>query len=125
MVVDDEKDILATTSSALKKKGYAVRSFDSGQAAIEHVKKVGCHECSILLSDIRMPRVDGFELSRQIKAMCPSTKIILVTAYPVTELELKSVVPSTIDGLLQKPFSMARLLEVIGKLVEEKKRTLS
>lgn len=122
MVVDDEKDILATTSSALKKRGYAVSSFDNGQAAIEHVKEAGCHECSILLSDIRMPGVDGFELSRQIKTMCPGIKIILVTAYPVTELELKSVVPSTIDGLLQKPFSMARLLEVISKLAEEKKR---
>jgi CheY-like chemotaxis protein len=61
---------------------------------------------ALLISDIKMPRMNGFELVRQIKQIYSDINIVLITAFEVKESEFVTVLPSTkIDDLVKKPVS--------------------
>ena len=121
MIVDDEKDILTVINLVLKKEGYTVHSFGSGQEAIEHL--LSCSDCCTLISDIRMPGMNGFELAKKIKTIRPEMRIILASAYLVDESELKNLLLSTkVNAVLEKPFHFSKLFETIDRVIEEKKQ---
>jgi DNA-binding NtrC family response regulator len=114
MVIDDESDLLGVTTKMLEKNGYSVHAFESPIKAIEHVKNGGCKDCTIVLSDIRMPSISGFEVVRQLKEVRPEMGVILMTAFKINKSEVQMVLPSTkVDSFLNKPFRSADLIEAI------------
>jgi DNA-binding NtrC family response regulator len=116
VLVDDNEDILRVFRAYLTKQGYSVHAFSDPTTAYEHIK-YNPKVCSILLSDIRMPGISGFELARRVKALNPDTKVILMTGFDFTMSEFNDILPSTeIVGILEKPFR----LESIDELLEKK-----
>ena len=114
MFVDDEPDILSVIAKGLRKAGFAVHSFDNPLRALRHIEVDGCKECKIVVSDIKMPELSGFQLVRKLKGLRPDMKVILVTAFEVNKPEFESLFPSTpIDFLMQKPFAASQLVEVL------------
>src|SRR5437870_8896809 len=77
MIAEDEPDLLATTRMMLEKESYKVHGFSSPIAALSHVED-GCKECKLVLSDIRMSGMSGFELVRRVKELRPEMKVILI-----------------------------------------------
>src|SRR5919197_1206951 len=119
MVVDDDKDILTVTSRALEQSGYEVHGFSDPIAALEHVEN-GCEQCEVLVSDVRMPNMTGFQLVRRIKELKPSMKIIMMTAFEVNKPEFESVFPSTpIDRVMRKPFLPSLLADEIKEIYRQ------
>jgi CheY-like chemotaxis protein len=113
MLVDDETDLLAITTKWLEKGEYSVHGFADPIKALEHLNS-GCMVCSIVVSDIRMPGMGGFELVRQVKVLRPEIKVILMTAFKINQSEAQLVLPSTkVDAFLKKPFKTAELIEAI------------
>ena len=113
MVVDDETDILTTVMRGLENNGFKVRGFADPVAALQHFENGG-DTFTIVISDVRMPKVSGFQLVRRIKELCPELKVILMSAFEINKPEFDKVLPSTkVDGFLCKPFSISQLLEVI------------
>jgi two-component system response regulator ChvI len=117
--VDDEPDILSVLKKSLEDDGYEVYGFTHPVAALEHFKDKPEYY-SVLISDIRMPKMSGFELARMIRNLNSEIKIILMTAFEVNMSEFNKVLPSIkIDALLHKPFKLARVQEVLEKTIHE------
>ena len=88
MVVDDEKDILRIIKRDLESTNeFQVEIFSSGVDALSSFKNHELGYYDVIITDIRMPRMNGFELYRQLKEMNPSTKIAFITAFEINKDE--------------------------------------
>lgn len=115
MVVEDEIDLLTVITGMLESKGYQVHGFTDPEKALAHVNE--CKECATVISDIRMPGMNGFQLVRALKNKRPDMKVILMSAFEIHKKEWKQTVLSTeVDQFITKPFRTQELLEAIGDL---------
>lgn len=120
MLVDDEEDIVRVTERLLKNEGYEVHTFHDPVTAMNHVVVGNCKQCSILISDIKMPNMSGFELARLVKIARPEMKTILTSSFVIHEGEFEKVLPSVkVDGFIGKPFSKADLIEAVKKYASQ------
>lgn len=120
MVVDDDKDDLEVTVRGLVRAGYKVHKFSDPLMALEHIEHDGCKDCNLLLSDVHMPSMNGFQLVRRIKELRPSMKIVLMTGFEMHKHEFGTVFPSThVDRLIRKPFDLTELTIRIGETCKE------
>jgi two-component system cell cycle sensor histidine kinase/response regulator CckA len=118
MVVDDEPDLLATTRSTLEKEGYKVHAYANPITALDHIEH-GCKDCVVLVSDIKMPEMSGFELVRRVKELRPDLKVIFTSSFIIHKGEFAKVLPSAkVDDFIQKPFSKQELIEAIKKFAK-------
>jgi CheY-like chemotaxis protein len=121
MLVDDEADLLSITKRMLEKIGYKVHSFNTPVAALEHMNN-GCQDCELLVSDVRMPSMSGFEFVKRAKKLRPDIKVVLMSAFEIQRDEWARVLPATqVDGFITKPISLARLAENIKQCYQENK----
>lgn len=111
-VVDDDFRILESLESLLESAGYNVAVFSSGEAFLQS-RAVTAANC--LVTDIRMPNVDGLELQRRVKRQRPELPIIFMTAhYDDDEME-RRVVEDGAVGFLRKSFSGSEFLRAIRR----------
>jgi DNA-binding NtrC family response regulator len=114
LVVEDDRvqrDILA---DILTTSGYGVKAVGSGAAAIEALRDDGF---DLVLTDMRMPEMDGLELLREVKRLRPETEVVVMTAYATVETAVTAMKEGAID-YLGKPFDKDQLLMVVGRTVE-------
>jgi DNA-binding NtrC family response regulator len=113
MLVDDDMDIVTTTGMGLKRAGYDVHAFSDPLMAVQHVEQ-DSNKCEVLISDIRMPKMNGFQLVRRVNELRPHMKIIMMTAYEVNPPEFQTMFPTLrVDSVLKKPFPPSKLAEAI------------
>ncbi|TNC82386.1 MAG: nitrogen regulation protein NR(I) [Oleiphilus sp.] len=101
-IIDDDRSIRWVLEKALQKENYAIRSFESAEGVLEQLNKA---VPDAIISDIRMPGVDGLELLSKIQAQEPEVPVIIMTAHS----DLDSAVASYQSGAfeyLPKPFDM-------------------
>ena len=116
-LVDDDSDIVKVTTFALQKSGYVVHSFKDGLVALEDIELKCKDHVSMVITDMRMPGISGFELARRVRALKPDVPIILMTAFEINDIEFRQVFPSLrVDALLQKPFTIKALLQVVQQV---------
>ena len=116
LVVDDEHDIVNLTKQSLQRNGLKVSAFTDPVMALEDFKVNG-KTCSLILSDIRMPGINGYEFVKKVKKINSKVKVIFMTAFEINDKEFHNLLPDIkVDGFLQKPFSIQQLNEVIGKI---------
>lgn len=116
-VVDDEPLVLKNLQKILGRKGYAVEVFDTGEALL---KRLGQSPFDVVLSDVRMPGLDGMELLAAVKSRCPDTEIILLTGYGT----IADAVRATKKGAfnyLEKPAPPENLLTVVRQAVDRQR----
>jgi DNA-binding response OmpR family regulator len=117
MVVDDETDILAVVRSSLKRKGYNVETFSDSLLALIAFK-ANSPKYDLVISDIRMPKLNGFELCKELRKVSPEIKIIFMTAFEIDKAEFDKVMPSLkINGFIAKPFHASKLYGVISQVL--------
>lgn len=109
VVVDDDDGVRLVTSMSLKKGGYHVESFDSGQPALEFISE-HLADISLVVLDLRMPEMMGTEVLVEIRKFTRFIPVIICSGYlkDLDAIEDKSVKP---DSTLQKPVSPALMLE--------------
>jgi PAS domain S-box-containing protein len=114
LCVDDDTEILTFVSRCLEGDGYSTQCCKSGDEALE---LVGSGEFGVVLLDIAMPGIDGWETCRRIKAdpNLEGIKVYMVTAKPV-DTELPRVQEAQADGYLMKPFRAEDLLTLVHGL---------
>jgi ATP-dependent Lon protease len=78
LIVDDEKDICMALNILLTKEGYAVKEAYNGEEALERVKK---ENFDVIMTDIKMEKMDGFEVLKQAQKIAPETSVIMMTAF--------------------------------------------
>ncbi|HJT48230.1 MAG TPA: response regulator [Nitrososphaeraceae archaeon] len=117
LVVDDEPDIVDLINESLQKSGQKVSVFTDPTMALEDFK-VNCKTCSLILSDIRMPGINGYEFVKKAKEIDRQVKVILMSAFEINEREFHNMLPDIkVDAFLQKPFSIQQLNNIVEKLM--------
>ena len=118
MVVDDEKDILSILKAGLESKGFAIDAFASGEAALRSFVSHSLDHYDLVLTDIRMPVMNGFELYRRIKEKDPSVPIAFITAFEINEDEFSKVMPSIkVRDFIKKPIRVPELVERLNAIL--------
>lgn len=115
IVADDEPTIRDAIQSLLEERGALVESFPDGAGAIELIKKDG-DSIDLVISDVRMPDCNGYEVFRAAKSDAPNARIILMTGFGYDPNH--SIVRSSEEGLeacLFKPFRVDQLFEEVHK----------
>ena len=100
LIVDDEEDILNILKFILTKEGYQVDTALDGKQALQLFKK-GSYD--IVLTDLRMPEMDGIELLQRIKEIRPETEVLIMTAYASIESAVLAMKKGAADYIV-KPF---------------------
>jgi YesN/AraC family two-component response regulator len=122
MVVDDEKDILRVIKRDLEANNnntFKVDTFYSSELAIQAFDSHPKDYYDLILTDIRMPKINGFELYRRIKEKNPSMKIAFITAFEINKEEFNKVLPSIdVKDFIIKPVSMSDLSSKLKEIVK-------
>ena len=105
LLIDDESDIIFTYKSMLNEEGYNVDTFTDPRQALRHFARQDPLHYKLILLDVRMPDVNGFQIYYKFKAMNPNVKIIFVTALDIMGEEISSMLPnfSAEHDLIKKP----------------------
>jgi CheY-like chemotaxis protein len=113
LVVDDEDALRTVLSSELESEGYIVATAGDGDEAISILQG---KLFDLVLLDIKMPRVDGFEVLRFIKERYPATKVIMLTGFA----DLKNAIESKklgAEDFVSKPYDLVDLLTTIERVL--------
>jgi DNA-binding response OmpR family regulator len=117
LIVDDEKDITTILKSALQKYGFIVDVFNDPRDALSHFRAA---HYDLIILDIKMPYINGFELSRELSKRDPKAKIGFMTAFEINLDEARNVFP-TLNArfFIRKPISLQKLIEQIHSLIAD------
>ncbi len=99
LLTDDETDLIRLMCLALRKFGYQVFGANSGMQALEILKEESVH---ILITDLRMPEMSGFELMKQVRDLYPNTQVIVLTGHGDMDEVIQAMRHGAVD-YLQKP----------------------
>jgi CheY-like chemotaxis protein len=122
MIVDDEADILSVIKRGLEaKKELEVEIFSSAEAALKYFEAHPQNYYDLIITDIRMPNMNGFELYRRIRELDPSVRIAFITAFEINKEEFSKVIPSVeVTDFISKPVSIAILREKIRVMLPDR-----
>jgi DNA-binding NtrC family response regulator len=118
LVVDDEENAREGLSKILTKEGYNVEMAANGREAIDTLKRLSF---DLVITDMRMPLMDGFEVLREIKKMDESIGVIMITAYGEVESYLEAMNMGAFE-YINKPVRVNELKRVITKILDEKNK---
>lgn len=114
LIIDDDEPSLDAMSDALSSQGYFVVSKASGKAALREIQD---KRFDIVLTDLKMPDIDGIEILKAVKSMDPYTQVILITAYGSVDKAVEAM-KSGAEDFITKPVSLAELRGKIRKAIE-------
>ncbi|OGL40980.1 MAG: Fis family transcriptional regulator [Candidatus Schekmanbacteria bacterium RIFCSPHIGHO2_02_FULL_38_11] len=116
LLVDDEKNLLEFLNIMLTQEGYNVTVAYGGREAIDILHK---NEFDVVITDIKMPRVNGLEVLKFIKENSPDTIVIMITAFASHETAVEAMKAGAYD-YITKPFNNDQIKLVIKKAVEKR-----
>lgn len=117
LVLDDDPDIGNIFKLGLQKKfAYNVFAFTDPFLALEHFK-LNSEIYGLVISDVRMPAMNGYEFVTKVKQINRDVKVCLMSAFEINDLELGLPKSVRIDEFLQKPLSLEKLTKIIGGML--------
>ncbi len=114
LIVDDEEDMLETCRMVLEPFEFEVWTTTSPLKALEYLKS---KNIDVLITDLRMPEMDGLNLIKRAKALSPDTEILVFTAYASIETAVEAIKLGAFN-YIQKPFSKEQFIELIKRALE-------
>jgi CheY-like chemotaxis protein len=115
LLVDNEQDIINSVKRWLQADGFKVYGFTNPLQALEYFQN-NSGDIDLVLSDIRMQKMNGYELVKRIKAIRPETRVVFMTALEFNEDMSKILPPIKIDGFMLKPGSLENLINTIESI---------
>lgn len=120
LIVDDEEHLRITASQTLELAGYAPQALVSAEAALERLTP---DFAGVLVSDIRMPGMDGMSLLREVRRRDPDLPVILITGHGDISTAVEAMREGAWD-FLEKPFAGERLVEMVRRGIEKRRLSL-
>ncbi len=111
LLLDDEPIVGKRLKPALTKHGYEVEIFDTPTDAVKRIEE---KEFEIVVTDIYMDEMDGFQILERVLEKYPRTKVIVITGYAMMEMARKAMAQGAFD-FIAKPFKPDELREVVLK----------
>ncbi|NLP11047.1 sigma-54-dependent Fis family transcriptional regulator [bacterium] len=116
LIIDDEQAQRESLAGFLAKKGYQIQQAALAQEAIEIVQRM---PVDLLLTDLRMPGMDGRELLQKVKGINPEVEVIVMTAFGSLESAVAAMKEGALD-FLTKPIDLQQLELIVAKAIERK-----
>jgi len=117
LIVEDEKSLREVLKILLEEEGYDTESAVDGMEATEMIQQ---DIYDIVITDLKMPRADGFEVLRKVKEVSPSTNVIMITAFGTTESTIEAMKLGAYE-FIHKPFKIDEIRLVVNKAFERKR----
>ena len=118
-IIDDDQSMRWVLEKTLINNGYAVHAFESGSVALASFKRAPLKQRPhLVITDVRMPGINGFELMRQIRNISPQTPIIVMTAYTDLDTTQQSFEEGAFE-YLPKPFDIDDALDLVARACAE------
>jgi two-component system response regulator HydG len=115
LIVDDEASLLDSLRTLFGREGLSLLSAHDGREALELLRK---HAVQVLLTDLMMPGVDGFDLLKAARAVSPETEVIVMTAHGTVEKAVESMKEGAYD-FVTKPLKRAAIVRAVRKALEK------
>ncbi|MFT5370024.1 MAG: two-component system response regulator AtoC [Candidatus Latescibacterota bacterium] len=112
-VVDDDPSVLRSVSNYLQARGHHVQRFTEGSKAIDVLAREGV---DIVITDVQMPEMNGFEVLKRVKEISPRTEVIMITAFGDVENAVKAMREGAFD-FFSKPFKVQDLSAALQRTV--------
>ncbi len=109
LIVDDEKTVCNSCKKILTQAGYQVDMASSGEEALDKVRGNGF---DVVITDWRMPKMDGLEVARRVKQERPEVAVIIITGYPSVENSMEAI-RSGVADYVTKPFTPEELSDAM------------
>ena len=121
LVVEDNELNLEIASTLLKEAGFAVDTAENGKIAVEKVEAASADRYDLILMDIQMPEMDGYEATRRIRALPDAKKaalpIVAMTANAFED-DRKNALRAGMNGHIAKPLDIQKLFQVLSELLK-------
>ena len=114
LIIDDEDVILLSCRRILEKDGYSVETFQNGLVGIERVAEF---RPQVVLVDLKMPEIDGFEVIARVRAIDPDIVMVVITGYATIGTAVEAMRAGAFD-FLPKPFTPDELRVFVGRCFE-------
>jgi DNA-binding NtrC family response regulator len=118
LVIDDESIVRTSCSRSLTPEGYEVKLSQNGADAMKMLEE---ESFDLVLTDLKMPDIDGIEVLKMIKQRWPQTEVIVVTGYQTVDTAVKSIKLGAFD-YLEKPFTPDSLIAAVNNAMANKKK---
>jgi YesN/AraC family two-component response regulator len=119
LVVDDEEMMRELLEDVLQMEGYSVETAADGQAALARVKEL---RPLLVISDIKMPRMNGFELLKSVKERYPQMRVIMMTGYS-DDFTVKDALRLNADEYIIKPFNTQDITSVVKSVLGDQAKS--
>jgi len=119
LIIEDEKSMREVLRILLEEEAYEVTAASDGMEGIEYIRH---NIFDLIITDIKMPKADGFEVLREAREISPSALVIMVTAFGTTESAIDAMKKGAYD-YINKPFKIDEIRLIVRKAFE--KKTLS
>jgi FixJ family two-component response regulator len=120
LVLDDEKIVLDSVSRILEEENCQVKTCRKGEEALETLKEGGF---DILITDLKMPGMDGLQAMEAMLEIDPDISVIMFTAYSTVDSAVKAMKLGAVD-YIRKPFTPDQLTELVEKVMNSRKARL-
>ena len=117
LIVDDEEMICNILARRLTREGYSCVTASNGKEALNHFFK---NNFSLIISDIKMPEMNGIELLKRVKSIHPKMKVIVITAYPEIDMAVEAMRLGAHDFII-KPADLDLIILSVKKALESKR----
>ena len=117
LVVDDELLIRDLLYDFFQQQGWTIAVAENGARALEILRS---RKIDILLTDIKMPQMDGLALTTQVRSLYPDIPVVLMTGYPSVETAVEGI-KAKVEDYIIKPFNINKLFKVLKSQLEEVK----
>jgi DNA-binding NtrC family response regulator len=117
LIVDDERVALKNLEHVMKKEGYEVTGTESGQNALRLLEE---QQFDIVLTDLRMEKVDGMQILKKSQELYPDSEIIMITGYATLESAVESMKKGAFH-YIAKPFKLDLVRKVVQEAIEKVK----
>ena len=116
LIIEDEKSLKEVLRILLEEEGYEITAASNGLEGMDYIQN---DIFDLVVTDIKMPKADGFEVLKKVKGISPSTIVIMITAFGTTESTIEAMKLGAYD-YIHKPFKIDEIRHVIQKAFEKK-----
>ena len=118
LIIDDEKNIRESLKLLIKWENYGYTICSEAENSNEGISKFNTHKPDLIITDIRMPGMDGLDMIKQIKQDNGQVKILIITGYSYFQYA-KQAIDYKVDGMILKPIDEDELVQKIGIIKRE------
>ena len=120
ILVDDEKDVLFTYKTFLDDHDYDVTAFTDPSLAMNYIRNIPNFKDLLIILDIRMKNLNGFQLHQQIKSIDPTIKVLFITALDILD-EFSTIIPGiSKEYIMKKPVDRKLFTNTVKKLLNQR-----